>query len=267
MPLDCGGGGSGEGSQSNGELDELFDQDYLDFYERELRDDVSDDEAELIGMLACIEAGERVLDAPCGHGRIAERLARMGADVVGIDRSELFLERARASAKRRGVAVDYRHCDLRELPFVDEFDVAVTWFTSFGYDRDDDALRHVLWRLQRSLRPGGRLLIETLNVHEPGLTDYETDAVKEVRDEQGTHLLIDRTRFDPHDARLHVRRLLQRPGRPLRELSYTLRLFTFSELRSWLLDAGFAHVQAFGADAEMLRVDSRRMILVASKEH
>ena len=244
------------------DLDEVFGQDYLDFYAAELRDGCSDEEAELIAMLADIEAGDRVLDLPCGHGRIARRLAQRGAVVTGIDRSELFLRRARDDAKRHGVDVDFRAGDMRTLAPDASFDVLVNWFTSFGYGTDDE-LRQILRRMRAALAAGGRLLLETLNVHEPGLTDHETSHVKELSDDAGHHFMIDRTRFDPHDGRLHCRRFVTRSGEETRETRYSLRLFTLPELRSWLLEAGFRDVQAFGADAEVFRVDSRRMILTA----
>ena len=251
--------------------DEVFGQDYLDFYAAELRSDVSDDEAELIAMLADIEPGTRVLDLPCGHGRIAERLAARGADVVGVDRSELFVRHARERAEARGADADYRVGDWRTLSFDGEFDRVINWFTSFGYgDGDgehDAALREQLRRMRRALRPGGLLLLETLNLHEPILTDHETSDTKElVRDDGHRDFLIDRSRFDPHTGRLHVRRFVARSGEPTRACRYALRLFSLPELRSWLREAGFADVHAYGGDGEVFRVDSARLIVVARRD-
>jgi 2-polyprenyl-3-methyl-5-hydroxy-6-metoxy-1,4-benzoquinol methylase len=42
-----------------------------------------------------------VLDEPCGHGRIANRLAERGARVTGVDADALFLAPARDDASRR----------------------------------------------------------------------------------------------------------------------------------------------------------------------
>lgn len=65
----------------------------------------------------------RVLDAGCGRGELAERLAAEGIDVVAVDQSERMVELTRA----RGV--DARVGDVQELPFADrEFDVAVASF-------------------------------------------------------------------------------------------------------------------------------------------
>lgn len=247
------------------DLDGLFDDDYLAFYAEDLSDEVSDGEAALIAELCAIGPGTRVLDVPCGHGRIARRLAERGADVVGVDRARGFLALAKADAEAAGVAVDYREGDLRALPFAAEFDVAVVWFTSFGIACDDATLRRVLRGLHDALRPGGRLLLETLNLHEPGLTDVSSASTKELHDEHGQHFLIDHSRYDPLDGRLHVRRVVLRSGKPPRELDWSLRLFAWTELRDWLREAGFVDVQAFGADGEVFRVDSGRLIVVARR--
>lgn len=248
----------------------VFGDDYLDFYASELHEGVNDDEAAMIALLTQLAPGERVLDLPCGHGRIAERLAARGADVVGIDRCELFLERARASATQRGVAVDYQPGDWSALAFADEFDVLISWFTSFGYSdghdgAEDTALRAQLQQMLRALKRGGRVLIETLNLHAAALTDHETSAVKSIEDAAGRHFMIDRSRFDPNTGHLHVRRAVAREGEGTRESSYSLRLFSAPELRGWLREAGFEDVQTYGADGEVFRVDSDRLITVARR--
>ena len=245
-------------------FDEFFDRDYLEFYAAELNDETNDEEAQTIAELLQLQPGLRILDLPCGHGRIARRLAAMGAQVTGIDRSELFLEHARNDARQHGVDVDYQIGDMRTLSVAGAFDVVLNWFTSFGYE-DDDALRTLLARMHRALVPGGRLLLETINLHQRNLQSDETSHTKELVTDEGTHFLIDRSHYDPHDGRIHARRFITRSGQPTRMIPWQLRLFPLTELKSWLLDAGFANVQAFGVDGEVFRCDSERLIVVAQR--
>jgi 2-polyprenyl-3-methyl-5-hydroxy-6-metoxy-1,4-benzoquinol methylase len=84
---------------------EAFGEDYLYFYDLFLTDEVSDVQADRLWRLLELESGDEVLDVPCGHGRIANGLAR-GASVTGLDANPLFLERARADAAARGVKVE-----------------------------------------------------------------------------------------------------------------------------------------------------------------
>ena len=245
-------------------LDNLFDRDYLRFYAAELNDDTNDDEAQIIADILHLEDGIRILDLPCGHGRIARRLQAMGARVTGIDRCELFIQHAREDAAQHNASVNYQVGDMHDLTCEGQFDVVINWFTSFGYG-DDASLRKILSHMHRALVPGGRLLLETLNLYERNLQPTESSHTKELVDDEGRHFLIDRSYYDPHDGRIHARRSIANDGQPTRTINYELRLFTLIELTSWMHEAGFSSVQAFGADGEVFRVDSTRMILVAQR--
>ena len=66
-----------------------------------------------------IHAAGPVLELGCGTGRIALPLGRAGVTLVGIDRSEAMLARARARVKRSSMAgrVQLIRGDIRHLPF------------------------------------------------------------------------------------------------------------------------------------------------------
>jgi hypothetical protein len=51
----------------------------------------------------------------------------------------------------------------------------------------------------------------------------------------------------------------------MRRSSFFARLFSFTELRDWLLDAGFRTVEGHAGDGTALTIAARRMILVAHK--
>ncbi|MEJ7791077.1 MAG: methyltransferase domain-containing protein [Gaiellaceae bacterium] len=86
---------------------DVFGEDYLYFYEDVLDDELSTAQAELLWATLRLVHGAEVLDVPCGHGRIANRLAARGARVTGLDADASFLARARDDAVARGVEVDY----------------------------------------------------------------------------------------------------------------------------------------------------------------
>jgi SAM-dependent methyltransferase len=236
------------------EFDEVFDDDYLYFYESLLTDERSDYDAELICRLGPVRAGDRVLDLACGHGRIANRLAYRGASVTGYDLTPRFLESARAEAVRRALEVDFVQGDVRTLDYAEEFDTVVSWFTSFGY-LGDDTDREVLRAIRRSLRPGGTLLIELH--HGPGLW---AEFLPSVVHRRGEDMMIDESRYDPITGRAHIRRTVIRDGQA-RSFRFSTRIFAYPELRDWLIVAGFSHVEAFGPDGSSLSHRSRRMIM------
>ncbi len=53
-------------------------------------------------------AGKRVADVGCGAGLLAEPLARLGAEVTGVDAAVENVAAARAHAAGQGLAIDYR---------------------------------------------------------------------------------------------------------------------------------------------------------------
>ena len=67
----------------------------------------------------------KILDVGCGTGRHAIELAKRGYQITGIDLSESQLKRAREKAKDANVHIDFQRQDARNLPFNNEFDVAI----------------------------------------------------------------------------------------------------------------------------------------------
>jgi cyclopropane fatty-acyl-phospholipid synthase-like methyltransferase len=65
------------------DFDEVFDEDYLFFYEPLLAE-VADGDVNSIWRLLELEPGLELLDLACGHGRIANRLAVRGARVTAL---------------------------------------------------------------------------------------------------------------------------------------------------------------------------------------
>jgi SAM-dependent methyltransferase len=238
------------------DFEDVFGDDYLHFYAGHLTDELNDREADEIVSLLGLGDGEKVLDAPCGHGRISNRLARRGMDVVGVDASTRFLEIAREA----GTDADYRVGDLRQLPVKGPFDAVISWFTSFGYF-DDDENRHVLAEYRRVLRPGGRLLLETQN-HDEFVRRF-TPAPFSRQLQVDDDLMIDTSEFDCVTGRIETDRVIVRDGR-VRRMHFSVRFPTIPELRIWLADAGFAASVFRARDGGVPAIDRPRLVVVAT---
>jgi SAM-dependent methyltransferase len=101
------------------------------------------------------QAGERWLDLACGTGAVAERAARTGATVTGIDLSPGLIETAKERAADQDLDIDYRVGDCENLSEVEDgsFDI-VTSTCGVMFSPDHDAAARELARITK---PGGRI--------------------------------------------------------------------------------------------------------------
>ncbi len=104
--------------------------------------------------------GLRILDIGCGGGLLSEPLARMGAEVVGVDPAPGNIEVARTHAAETGVQVDYRAATAEELADAGErFDAVLVL----------EVVEHVadvglfVRRTTEMVEPNGLFVASTLN--------------------------------------------------------------------------------------------------------
>ncbi len=104
-------------------------------------------------------AGKRAIDVGCGAGLLCEPLARLGADVTGIDAAPENIAAARAHAERQGLAIDYRAQGIETLAMPGAFDLVTSM----------EVIEHVtdpalfLRGLADALAPGGLMILSTPN--------------------------------------------------------------------------------------------------------
>jgi 2-polyprenyl-6-hydroxyphenyl methylase/3-demethylubiquinone-9 3-methyltransferase len=104
--------------------------------------------------------GLRLLDIGSGGGLLAEPMARLGAEVVGIDATERNVHVAALHAARMGLAIDYRHATAEELADDGESFDAILNMEVIEHVADVDVFVGACGRL---LRPGGAMIVATLN--------------------------------------------------------------------------------------------------------
>lgn len=105
-------------------------------------------------------SGLRVLDVGCGGGLLCEPMARLGADVVGVDPSITNINVATLHTGQSGLDIDYRATSAEALAADGEtFDVILNM----------EVVEHVadvplfLAQCARMLRPGGLMFVATIN--------------------------------------------------------------------------------------------------------
>lgn len=103
-------------------------------------------------------AGKTAIDVGCGAGLLTEPLARLGAEVTGLDAAAENVAAAGAHAAEVGLYIDYRHADIEALEG-ETFDL-VTSMEVIEHVTDPAAF---IAALGRALAPGGLMLLSTPN--------------------------------------------------------------------------------------------------------
>jgi SAM-dependent methyltransferase len=242
---------------------ETWDEFFSDFYLRAYSG-IGRAEAEAQALAAarlsgCPDGGE-LLDVPCGFGRHAVPLARAGYRVTGVDRSEPLLAEARrrAGGERRPKLV---RADYRELPFRDgSFDAALNLFSSLGYLGDEEDTR-ALAEIRRVLRPGARLVVELMHrdllVRE--FRDHDWQAMGEGR------LLLEQRIFDAAAGLAQVTQTLIEGGGGRDSRSYSIRVYSATELLAMLSRAGFSDARCHGDLEGAPFTTGTRLVVVATR--
>jgi SAM-dependent methyltransferase len=146
--------------------------------------------------------GCRLLDVPCGIGRVAIPLARLGFEVAGVDLSPRLVA---VAAKKAGDLrlqpgrARFTVGDMRDLGSAfpeGSFDAVVNVFTSIGYGSEEDDLK--FFRSARALtRRGGFFLVSGLRNR-----DYVArNPSQNIYEESPRVLVLDRYSFDSSRSR------------------------------------------------------------------
>lgn len=105
-------------------------------------------------------AGSRMADIACGEGRYSVQLAEHGYEVTGIDLSHHSIEKAKAYENEH---LHFYVHDMRMPFYINYFDYAFNFFTSFGYFAHDRDHLLAAKSFAASLKKEGLLVIDYLN--------------------------------------------------------------------------------------------------------
>lgn len=112
-----------------------------------------------LGQSASTLKGLKILDIGCGGGILSEELARLGAQVTGIDATPEAIAAAKAHAAKSKLVITYQVSTIEHFKHKTAFDVVIA----------SEVLEHVaepelfLQHAAKQVRKGGILLVTTFN--------------------------------------------------------------------------------------------------------
>ncbi len=231
----------------------FFDSDYVRLWgQREVSGSVTA-QVEGLWSLLGLEQGGRVLDAPCGYGRLARPLAQRGAIVLGVDQSQTLLEHAeRERGDLSPSRLRYLQHDLRKPLGEEGFDCALNVFSSLGYGTEEDDLA-ILETLRAAVRPGGLVFVETN--HRDSMAAFLARGMPPSQRLPDGTLVVEDPRFDPISGRIETCWYWAGPGGQGKKTA-SLRMYTATELVRLMERAGLRFQSAHrGCSPEPFRAE------------
>jgi len=211
----------------------------------------------------------KILDVGCGTGRHAIELSKRGYLITGIDLSESQLTRAREKAEKDHLIIDFQQQDARNLPFKDDFDVAIMLCEGgFPLMETDEMNYEILKSVSNSLRVCGKFIFTTLNGLFPLYHSVEKFCDSTSKDGNATYRS---NTFDLLTFRDHNTTEFEDDFGNKKTLECNERFYVPSEI-TWLLKSlGYKKIDIFGAKLgafsrkDKLTTEDFEMLVIAEK--
>jgi len=237
----------------------FFRGSWMDIQKGRDREDLVEPAAAFIEQALALDAGDRVLDVPCGEGRLSRAMARRGYRASGIDLNSAPIRAARRAARAEKLDIELEQGDMRKIPWRGRFKGAFCWWGSFGYF-DEAGNLAFLKSVCRALKPGGRFLLDGHSAE----TIFPQFEPRQWIEEAGTTALLE-NHYDVESGRVEMAWTILKKGRRSRRKS-SIRIYTLRELGELAGIAGFGPVYAFGnLDGEAFDLGASRLLLLAEK--
>jgi SAM-dependent methyltransferase len=211
----------------------------------------------------------RILDIGCGTGRHSIELTKRGYNVTGIDLSDSQLKRAREKSLQQKLIIDFQKHDARNLPFTEEFDLAIMLCEgAFPLMETDEMNYQILQSAAKALKSGGKFVFTTLNGLFPLFHSVKDFLSKEKQEGNATY---DKNTFDLMTFRdFNITSVKDDSGKEIK-LECNERYYVPSEI-TWLLKSlGFKTISIYGAKLgdfsrnDVLTTEDFEMLVVAGK--
>jgi len=245
----------------------LFDEVYLMTDARTVCDEERTiQETDIFLQLMELQADHRILDLCGGQGRHAIEFCRRGfSECTVLDYSAPLLKIGAEEAGRAGYPVRFVQADARKSGLAGEsYDRVMILGNSLGYIPDDTADKSIVKECFRMLSTRGLLLLDVSD----GKAVQENIAANAWH-EIGDDICVCRER-EISGNRLQVREIvLSRRSGLVRDRTYGIRLYEFSDIAALAEEAGFIDIRRHDGEGSKSKEDlgcmTNRMVITARK--
>ena len=188
----------------------------------------------------------RAVECACGTGSLTVRLAKRGLNMTGVDSSLAMLRRAEEKARQWGIEAAFVRQDMKKLALTRRTDAVLCTCDGVNYLTGERDVLSFFRAAHAALKPGGALCFDCSSRHKleelmgDSFFGEERDGIATLwqnRLQRETHLLQMDVTFFVREEDGRYRRFREQ---------HRQRAHSEREIVSWLAQAGFERVQAFG---------------------
>ncbi len=201
----------------------------------------------------------KILDLFCGIGRHSIELSKRGYSVTGIDLNPEYIKLGKQASKSIKNKPNFIQGDVRYTDFGKDFNASIIMYNSFGYFSDNED-KLILSKIFKSLKSGGRLLIEIHN-RDWILKNFEELNEKEIEKIR----VVEKRKFNILTNRIEfVISRYEKDGIITKKGAW--RLYSAHEMKNILEEIGFKFINAYSnTEKAPLTINTRLMRLVFEK--
>ncbi|MFW9925978.1 MAG: class I SAM-dependent methyltransferase [Candidatus Thorarchaeota archaeon] len=218
-------------------------------------------EVDSIKSLCKMQPDESVLDLCCGIGRHSLEFARRGHKVVGVDRTKLYLDKARLKAKEENLNVEFVLDDMRTFYRKQSFDIVLSMFTSFSYFEDHEEQMLVLRNIYSSLRAGGRLFLDSA-----GKEILARIFLRQSWSEWPHGFLLEEREAIDNWTKMNNKWIFVERDGTVHRYDVIHWIYSGAEIKEMMENVGFSDIKVFGGlDGRAYDNEAVRLVIVATK--
>ena len=211
--------------------------------------------------------GNVLLDLACGTGTMAEEMAKLGYDVIGVDYSCGMLSQAMDKKMEHGLAIQYVQQDMRELDLYSTVGTVISVCDSVNYILEEEELLQVFHLVNNYLYPGGIFIFDfnTIYKYEEVIGDT---TIAENREDCS---FIWENYYDPEEEinEYDLTIFVQEEGDTFHRFTEThlQRGYTVEQMRTLVEQAGLKILEIMDSDTgEAVTETSERVYIVAKEQ-
>ena len=195
-----------------------------------------------------VRQGTRVADFGCGPGLYTTRLARLGANVTGVDFSKSSIEHARKVAAAERLSIQYTQQNYLEFETDERFDLIQMIMCDFCA-LSPTQRQHMLEKFRRLLQPTGAILFDVYSLsafeQREEAASYERNQLHGFWSPEEYYCFLNTFKYDEAKVVLDKYTVIEADGASV--VYNWLQYFSLASLQKELEEAGFA-VQSSYAD-------------------